>query len=234
MPELGLGARAVSPLAEPLARIVHDLRAPLQVIRGECFTLSRRSGSGRERAGLRAIDAEAVRLSTALDDLLRLAAGPLPAPRPAPVLADLANLAAEAARRGGVAARPGGVRVRLRVDPGPRPVVVGDPGALARALDNLVGNAIRHSPRARRVTIAAGVRGPEARVVVRDQGPGVPPEDRARIFRAGERGRDPVGAGAGLGLAIARDVAEAHGGRLELLDERPGAAFLLALPLVRR
>jgi len=234
MPDLGVGVAAGSALDGSLARIVHDLRAPLQAIRGECFTLSRRAASGRQRAGLRAIDAEAVRLSTALDDLLRVATARPPAPSRAPILADLADLAEAAGRRGAAVGRPGGVRVRVRVDPGPRPLVVADPGAVARALDNLVGNAVRHSPRARRVTIEAGVRAAEARVVVRDQGPGVPPEDRERIFRARERGRDPIGAGAGLGLAIARDVVEAHGGRLVLLDERPGAAFLLALPLAGR
>ena len=232
MPELGVGLRGTAPIEGALARIVHDLRAPLQAIRGECFTLSRRGVSGRQRASLRAIDAEAVRLSSALDDLLRLAVAP--AAGSARILADLADLAAEAARRGAAVGRPGGVRVRLRVPPGPRPLVKADAAAVARALDNLVANAVRHTPRARRVSLEVGVRSGEARAVVRDQGPGVPPEDRERIFRAGERGRDPLGRGAGLGLAIAREIAEAHGGRLVLIDEGPGAAFLLALPLACR
>ena len=202
----------------PLARVVHDLRAPLQAIRGQCFTLSRHPASGRQRAGLRAIDAEALRLSAALDDLLRLGGGPGPARRRGPL--DLGALAAEAARRGAAAARLAHVHVRLRPEAGPGPAARGDAAAIRRALDNLIANAIRHSPRGGLVTVEVGETAGEARVVVRDRGPGVAPEDRERIFAAGVRGRDPVGAGLGLGLAIARDAAEADGGRLVLLPPR--------------
>ena len=231
MPEPEPGTLALS-VDAPLARVVHDLRAPLQAIRGQCFTLSRHPASGRQRAGLRAIDAEALRLSAALEDLLRVGGGPGAAgPRG---LLDLGVLAAEAARRGAAAGRLADVRVRLRAGVGPGPPARGDAAAIRRAIDNLVANAVRHSPRGGLVTVEVGEAAGEARVTVRDRGPGVPPGDRERIFAAGRRGRDPVGAGAGLGLAIARDAAEADGGRLVLLPPGGrGAAFLLALPLSR-
>jgi signal transduction histidine kinase len=227
MSELRLEATA--PGDGPLARLVHDLRTPLQVIRGECFTLSRGAATRRERAGLRAIDAEAVRVSAALEALLRLSVA-TPPPR---ARLDLAALALDAAHRAAVAAQPRGVGVRPRRRGAAAPMVVARPEPLRRALDNLLANAVRHSPRGGRVTVDVRVAGDEARVVVRDEGPGITHEDRERIFAPGVRGTGARGPGAGLGLAIARDAVHADGGRLVVVPSRSGAAFLLGLPRVR-
>ena len=188
----------------PLARVVHDLRGPLQVIRGECFALSRRAASGRQRAGLAAIDAEA-------RPALRRARGPPPAapsrprpgcstsrrsppPRPAegPPPAGPRACGCACARPAGAPSRSRGTRRR---SPGPSTTCWPTP--------------IRHSPRGGWVAVEVGREAGAATVLVRDRGPGVPAADRERIFAPGERGRDPMGPGAGLGLAIAREVAEA-------------------------
>jgi signal transduction histidine kinase len=107
---------------------------------------------------------------------------------------------------------------------------LGDPGSIARILRILLDNALRISPPDSELLIEL-VAGPDARISVRDQGPGVPPEDRDQIFRRFQRGRDTRQAGFGLGLAIGRELAERMGGELRLDEnEGPGASFTLRLP----
>jgi two-component system, NtrC family, sensor histidine kinase HydH len=226
MPEPSPAATAAADL---LARAVHDMRGPLQVIRGECFSLRRAGASGRQRAGLGVIDAEATRVSAALEGLLRLArAGGVAGE--ATSLVPIGALAERAARAGAAAGRPRRVAVMARISRRGALWVLGEADGLGRALENLVLNAVRHSPRGSRVTLRARRAGDEVHVTVRDQGPGVPPAERERIFLPGVRGSGAGGPGAGLGLAIARDAARATGGRLELVDADGGACFRLALP----
>jgi signal transduction histidine kinase len=103
------------------------------------------------------------------------------------------------------------------------------PDDLSRALDNVLQNALRHASSL--VRVAAGRRGGWGYLRVADDGPGVAPGDRERIFRAGDRGSAPRGDGRGLGLAIARDLVESHGGRVTIDPLGSGASFRLALPL---
>ena len=102
---------------------------------------------------------------------------------------------------------------------------------MARAVDNLVLNAIRHAPhdgkvvvRARRI---AAPEGKTLRLVVIDNGPGVSASDRERIFEPFVTGRPD---GSGLGLAVAREVATAHGGRAYVADTEHGACFVIDIP----
>ena len=210
-----------------LDRLVHDLFGPLTVIRGLCATLARDEPRDERRAGLALIDAETVRLAAGLDGLARAAAHPgRRAPRGGAVC--LASLAASVAERHGGAAAERGAGVVLSIRGG-RPTVTATADDLRRALDNLVQNALRHC--ASRVRITVGVRGGWAHVRVADDGPGIAPADRERIFRPGDRGSAPRGPGRGLGLAIARELAESHGGRLTLDAVGHGATFRLSLPL---
>ncbi len=211
---------------ESMARAVHDLHGPLTVIRGLCATLGRDEPRADRRRGLELIDGEALRLAAGLEDLVARAPSP-----PHPRRVSLAALAAEAAERHGVLAAGRGVRLTVRL-PGDAVEVEGHAPSLERALDNLIQNGLRHSPRGGEVGVrVSGARGWGC-LRVRDQGPGIPPGDRRRIFRAGERGSAPQGQGTGLGLAIAREIAEAHGGRLTLDPAGSGACFRLSLPLV--
>ncbi|WP_217923860.1 sensor histidine kinase [Miltoncostaea oceani] len=215
---------AVAP-ADHLARVVHDLHGPLTVIRGMCATLLRDEPARDRRRALALIDAEVLRVADGLRDLSRTPVGDPPAPG-----CDLAEVVRAAVRRFGPVAESGGRRVVARGRRGPLPVAA-PPAALARVLDNLLWNALRHAADGGVVVVGARVRRGVAEVHVRDDGPGVPAGDRERIFLPGDRGSAPRGAGHGLGLAIAREIAEAHGGRLTLDAVGSGACFRLALPL---
>jgi signal transduction histidine kinase len=110
----------------------------------------------------------------------------------------------------------------------------GDPGSVARILRILLENAIRVSPDGSHVTVELR-NGDEASLTVRDEGPGVAPEEREMIFERFQRGRETGGhAGFGLGLAIGRELAERMGGELVLeASDGPGASFTLSLPAAR-
>lgn len=122
--------------------------------------------------------------------------------------------------------------------------VQGDPKRLRQALENLLGNALKHSPPGATVTVdvaeetgdvaeETGDTGTLAVITVRDEGPGIPPELLPRLFERFAIG--PGSEGLGLGLYLARGIAEAHGGTLTA-ESKPGrgAAFRLALPLAPR
>lgn len=210
------------PLPESFARVVHDLRSPLTVIRGLCDVIGREELPPHTRRGLRAIDGEVTRLNRALDGLAGRS------PQAIRQTIDLGAVAAAAGERFRWAATERGITITARCD---RPAaVIGDPVALARVADNLVGNAIRHCREGGRVRLRTLVRSGWVHLCVRDDGDGVREGDRQAIFHAGERGSHPVGPGQGLGLAIASELAAAHGGAVALDRVRSGACFRLVLP----
>jgi signal transduction histidine kinase len=118
---------------------------------------------------------------------------------------------------------------RVRVD---LPVVRGDADRLRQVLSNLIDNAVKYSPDGEPVEVRARTENGSVVVDVSDHGPGIPPDERPLIFE--KFGRAPSGGakpGTGLGLYIARSIAEAHGGSLEVADAPGrGATFTLALP----
>ena len=126
------------------------------------------------------------------------------------------------------AIRAGERDTSLDVELPPAPCwVIADPGALARIIRILVDNALRYSPPGGRVRVA--VRGGDGvRIVVSDDGPGVPAPERDVIFERFRRG-DDAEAGFGLGLALGRELSERMGGRLDLTESQRGARFVVAL-----
>lgn len=107
-----------------------------------------------------------------------------------------------------------------------------DPLRIEQVLANLVANAIKYSPKGGPIEVALAPHDGHAVVTVTDEGLGIPPEDRPHVFEPFRRGSRVRGiAGLGLGLAVARRIVEAHGGRIELDDApRAGAAFRVSLP----
>jgi signal transduction histidine kinase len=183
-----------------VADAAHELRSPLAALRTRLEVAQRRGTVSPE--GLDDLVAEAERLSRLVDDLLLLArldeAGPA---RTEPV--SVADVVAGVTVPVTVAV-PGGVRV---------------PGDVRRVLANLVDNAVRHA--ASRVEVTVTADGGEVVLVVTDDGPGIAAGDRERVFERFTRlddARPRDGGGAGLGLAIVRDLVRGHGGTVGLTD----------------
>ncbi|MBM5817433.1 MAG: sensor histidine kinase [Cyanobacteria bacterium K_Offshore_surface_m2_239] len=125
--------------------------------------------------------------------------------------------------------------VTLRLSPDPaahRLPVRGHSAQLLRLFTNLLLNAIRHSPPDGTVAVEARVAGRQVRVVVADEGPGIPPRARERVFERFWSGSDRGGQ-SGLGLAIAQAIARRHGGRLHIGEngDRGGCVLLVDLPI---
>jgi two-component system sensor histidine kinase KdpD len=214
-----------------LHAVSHDLRSPLTAIRAASEGLDNPSVQldAREREELfETIRIEVQRLERLVENLLdlsRLEAGPA---RRTPELWTVDALLASALEQLG----PEAGRVETDIPPDIGLVRVDGP-QLHRVLVNLLENALKFSSPADSIEVS--VREGERRIAVRvcDRGPGIPEEDRERIFDAFERGSN-AGTGSGLGLAIARGFAEANGGRVwlePLTESAGGATFVLELPV---
>ena len=130
---------------------------------------------------------------------------------------------------GHVAVAGDGVHVTVRVSP-PDLVAVADQARLRQVVVNLVDNAIRHSPAGAGVSVLASAAQPMGlRLEVCDEGPGIPPPERERMFQRFTRGATSAG-GTGLGLAIARWAVELHGGAIEVMDARTGCRIGVTIP----
>lgn len=105
-----------------------------------------------------------------------------------------------------------------------------DPDAVRQILTNLLTNAAKFSPDGSRIEVTVTATREHAAVAVRDRGPGIPPRDAQRIFEAGQR-LEPNAPGMGLGLFVARKLAQAHGGEVRVEEASGGARFVLRLPL---
>ena len=209
-----------------LTDVSHELRTPITVIRGHLETLGD-SPAEREEA-IAVIQDELDRMSRYVDDLLLLTKAPRPDfLRLGPIDLDLFthDLFAKVRSLGDRDWRLDGTGVGI---------VVADQHRLTQAVMNLADNAVRHTREGEAIWVGSSLVGEQARLWVRDEGPGVDPTDRDRIFaryaRAGSTARR-TGDGAGLGLSIVRAIAEAHGGRVEL-ESRPGmgSTFTIVLP----
>lgn len=211
----------------------HELRTPLAVVRGigEAAVASRRSPAEYEEA-IGSMLEEIDRMTHLVDTLLRLSHGDAGTIRLSRGPHDLGQLAREVASSLAILAEERDQRLTLDITDGI--VVPVDRLVVREALTNVLDNAIKYGPPESTITIRVARAGDQALVAIADQGPGIPPEHRARIFhrffRVDEaRSRDR--GGAGLGLAIAKWAIDIHGGAITV-DQRPGggAEFCILLP----
>ena len=227
--------RAVRMRDDFLSLVSHELRNPLNSVYLQA-QLRRRMFSGPtppdNAAMLRMVERDErqirsmVRLLDDMLDVSRLRTGNL-AMNPAPFdLAESTRAVVEAIED---QARAAGVAITLDA-PASLPVH-GDEFRIEQVVTNLLTNALRYG-QGKPVAVAAGRRDGEAFVAVRDQGMGIAPEDQERIFGQFERTESAASiTGLGLGLYIARQIAQAHGGRLEVRSRvGEGAEFILSLP----
>lgn len=207
-------------MEDRLALLAHELRSPVAAIVAIAETLSVQPGDveAETRRRLLRLAVQAGR------DVERIVVDAAPANlRPEPV--DLTTLA-----EGAVAAtRLRGAEIRLELERD-LPVIRGDPVRLRQALANLLDNALAHAPPGTAVVVAArGRPDGDVELTVADAGEGIERERQEAIFEAGVRFDDRPGQG--VGLAVARAIVDAHGGRIEV-ESTPGrgATFRLVLP----
>jgi signal transduction histidine kinase len=209
--------------------VSHELRNPVAVISANVeAVLGNEQSTPEERRDATAVVTRATgRMSRLLEDLLATARKRSSAFVDREV--DLAGLTRDVVDEFVLLAAERGLRLELRMAAGP--VVYADPASLDRALSNLLSNAVRLAPPGSVVTVAGGSRQGWAWVAVRDEGPGIPEEERGRVFDRFHRGPGEQGQGSGLGLSIARQIVESHEGRLVLADRSgPGSTFVVWLP----
>jgi two-component system heavy metal sensor histidine kinase CusS len=211
------------------ADAAHELRTPVTAILGEAeVALRRRRTEAELRAALSTVKEEAERIAQLLEALLALAradAGTLLSSRAVLPLGDIVESTVARVRE-----RASHERAAIRVEQATTGVFVeGNRTLLSRAIENLLENGVRHARTSVIATVTSN--GTTARIQVADDGAGVPPQLVAILFERFARGDSArSGDGFGLGLSIARAIAQAHGGSVDLLPSRIGALFELALP----
>ncbi len=200
------------------ADVSHELRTPLTVILTEA-QIGQQQSAGETRAAFATIEARAGRLNRRIDDLLRVARSDSGQLALDPVRVPLARIAEEAVAEMRAEIDNAG----MTLDPGAMPgaVVRCDPNWARQVVVGLMRNAIIHARGGGRLALRAALDGARAGLSVIDNGPGIAPEDQARVlerFARAERGRAE---GFGIGLALARWVVEAEGGEMRLSSPVP-------------
>jgi two-component system, OmpR family, sensor kinase len=200
-----------------LADASHELRTPVTTLLGNVEFAARH---GADPEVLEELQRDARRLARLVDDLLALE-------RVDAAVADAEEVDLGAVVRGVVGGHAADESSRVGTEGISHAFVRGDERALARAVENLVENALVHGPPGGRVTVSVSRSNGSARVTVSDEGPGPDPADRDRLFERFWRGADASARpGSGLGLSIVSAIVDRHGGRI-VVD---GSAFTLELP----
>jgi two-component system sensor histidine kinase KdpD len=215
-----------------LSSVSHDLRTPLAAITGAASALRDEADASdphERRELLDTIAEEAGRLERLLANLLdmtRLESGGL---EPKREWVPLEEIVGAALTR--LEAQLAGREIQTEL-PAELPLAFGDPLLLEQLVVNLLENAARHTPAGTPLAIRAAAAEGALELEVADRGPGLAPGDETRIFEKFQRGARAGAGGVGLGLAICRGIATAHGGSL-VAENRPGggALFRLTLPL---
>ena len=205
---------------ELIANVSHELRTPISALHAVLENVADGIAPADERT-LRTALAQTERLGRLVSELLdlsRLDSGAVPLAREAVTLLPfLEQVAAQSPQPG-----------RVVVDCVPDLVGQVDPARLHQVVSNLVDNALRHSAGPVRVEAAATTAGLQVDVV--DDGPGIPRDQRERVFERFTRGGSAHDGGTGLGLAIARWAVELHGGGIAVVGDPPGCRIRVTLP----
>jgi signal transduction histidine kinase len=209
-----------------IAWTAHELKGPLLGARAALELATDENATGEEgRELLRRTRDELGQLSDLIDPLLRWSTGGELLKRRQ---TDLVEVTREAVASSSLGVAPD----RVLLEAPDQLFVRGDPQQLRSAIANVVRNALMYSPADSKVRVLVEFANRSARVVVRDRGAGIRPEERETVFDPFSRGRANgyTRSGSGLGLFIARRVLEAHGGSISLRPSKAGATFVLEMP----
>jgi two-component system sensor histidine kinase KdpD len=214
-----------------MATLSHELRTPLTSLRMAVDLLRRGAPEGERPALLESAHEDVLRLEDVAQRLLDVSRSRAMTIALERQNVDLGAVIAQVARLFALQARERGVTLATTAPAGGL-TVAGDPTKITWALSNLIANALRYTPSGGRIVLEARAEDGGVLVSVSDTGPGIPPEQRERIFERFVQGQDGAETGAaGLGLAIVRDIVQAHGGRIRLESEvGKGSRFTLELP----
>ena len=217
-----------------VASVSHDLRTPLTSMRGYLESLAIKgdclTDTEREEF-LRIALAQGERLSRLIDELFEFASLDAREREARPEPFAPADLMHDVARKHQPTAAAKGIGIEVDLAPD-TPFALGDLALTERVLDNLIDNAITHSPRGGTVWLRAWNEDQDLKIAVADNGPGISEDARLHLFEPFTRGDEREIAGhAGLGLAIAKRMMDLQGGTLELRDHKPtGCEFIATLP----
>jgi len=201
--------------------IAHELRTPLMHLDNRLVRALEQAPPPAVVAEIEAARSDIRMVVSLFDGLLDIALAEAGAPAPS-ALADLSEVAADVAELYEASAEEGGIDLIVRI--APNVTLRGEAMQLARMIANLLDNALKYAPAGSRVRLEVAT-GP--RLIVEDNGPGVPEEDRERIFQRFLRSRQSSTNGHGLGLALVRVIAMRHGLIARVEDARPGARFVI-------
>jgi signal transduction histidine kinase len=221
--------------AQFISNVAHELKTPIAALMADAQVskLGRRTKADSQ-AFMNRAEEELRHLTSVIESFLLMARIETQQPRRDLVYVD--DVVRRSARRCADATGKNGVPIELDLAGAADsndPFVQGDAELLQAMVENLVRNAINHSPRGEPVVVSTRCENGTVRIVVRDRGPGIPEEFREKVFERGVRG--PAGGGAGLGLSIASSVAKQHGGRVTLAENSEiGSTFVVTLPEVER
>ncbi|OAN39722.1 sensor histidine kinase [Mycolicibacterium iranicum] len=213
--------------------VSHELRNPVAVVQAnvEAVLANPQATADEREHALAVISRATTRMSRLLEDLLATArrrSGSF-----ADKKVDLSGFVSEVVDEHRLLAAERPLQITTRLSPGP--VVYADPESLARALANLLSNAIRLAPGNSELIIGTGSTAGWAWIAVRDEGPGIAEDDQQRVFDRFRQGATATGRrggrGSGLGLAIARQIVESHEGKMALFSTLgAGSTFVIWLP----
>jgi signal transduction histidine kinase len=221
---------------ELVAQVSHDLRTPLAALHGYLETLQIKGGKlahGQREEYLSIALRQSERLKRMVERLFELAQLEARETQPLCEPASLAELIQDVVQKFQLRAEGSGITLAM-VQPTSLPVALIDIALTERVLDNLIGNALEHTPEAGRIDVQLRVKDRFALVSVTDSGPGIPAAELPHLFDPFYRGSQATGNGdhAGLGLAITRRIVELQGGQLQVQNSPgSGACFTFSLPL---
>jgi two-component system sensor histidine kinase GlrK len=217
-----------------LRQVSHELKTPLTALREGAELLSEEAVgklTPEQREIAEILRHNSIELQKLIEDLLSYGASQFhraaPDLKPVPVRRVIERVADDQK----LALRAKGLRLAVDAED---VVVPADFDKLRVMLDNLISNAVKFSPRGGTIAVSARADGPRLVIEVADEGPGIDPADRARVFEPFYQGRSAGASrvqGTGIGLSVVREFALAHGGGVQVVDGGPGARLRLTLPL---